>query len=79
MHPNFEDYWQWYVTAWVLYSLSGMLLAWALFWDRARRRGVTRYRCPKCWYDLRGINEAISENTCCPECGRKIRSRHDLI
>lgn len=79
MHPNFEDYWQWYVTAWVLYALSGMLFAWALFWDRSQRRGVTQYRCPKCWYDLRGIKDAITENTCCSECGRSIRRHRDLL
>lgn len=78
MHPYFEDYWPWYVTAWALYAVSGMLLTWVLFWDRARRRGVTRYRCPKCWYDLRGIKDAITENTCCSECGCSIRSQTDL-
>ena len=79
MHPNFEDYWPWYVTAWALYALGGILLVWALFWDRARRRGVTRYRCPKCWYDLRGIKDTINENTCCSECGRSIRKLRDLL
>ncbi|TVQ33771.1 MAG: hypothetical protein EA376_01365 [Phycisphaeraceae bacterium] len=36
------------------------LLAWSLFWDRARGRK----RCPKCWYDMVGAPGLV-----CSECG----------
>ena len=49
--------------AWLLLVpaiLSGALLVrWALCGDRAR----SRRRCPRCWYDMRGIGLR------CPECG----------
>ena len=84
MHPYFEDYWPWYVTAWGLYALGGLLLSWALFWDRSKRGGVVRYRCPKCWYDLSSVSDYLhspdqSDEVNCAECGCHIRSSRDLF
>jgi hypothetical protein len=48
-----------------LLMLGIAVMAWALFWDRARGRR----RCPKCQYDMSGI-----AGLRCPECGREQRS-----
>jgi hypothetical protein len=46
-------------------ALAGvMLVAWALFWDRARGRR----RCPRCWYDMAGVPGLV-----CPECGQEAK------
>ncbi len=84
MHPYFEDYWPWYVASWALTTPGAVLLLWALFRDRAKRGGVVRLRCPKCWYDMRGVAANLDESDAfpadlrCPECGRGIRSRRHL-
>lgn len=51
----------------VLFSL--MLLIWAVIGDRSRGR----LRCPRCWYDMEGIDTPQ-----CPECGRAINSPRQL-
>ena len=51
----------------VLFSL--MLLIWAIIGDRSRGR----LRCPRCWYDMEGIDTPQ-----CPECGRTIKSPKQL-
>lgn len=65
-----------------LFSLGAALLAaagvalllWALWgdWLRGvlayRRTGTRRRRCPKCWYDMSGV-----EGLRCPECGREAK------
>jgi hypothetical protein len=63
---------------WLFWLLGGMfalcgiaLAAWALFWDRARRRGTRLRRCPRCWYDMTGVPEFQ-----CPECGHTASGEH---
>lgn len=51
----------------VLFAL--LLLVWAIIGDRSRGR----LRCPRCWYDMEGI-----ETPQCPECGKAIRSDRHL-
>lgn len=51
----------------VLFAL--MLLVWAIIGDRSRGR----LRCPRCWYDMEGIDTPQ-----CPECGKAIRSERHL-
>ncbi|MEM1072399.1 MAG: hypothetical protein AAGH71_06230 [Planctomycetota bacterium] len=68
-----DAFWHWLGYAVALASLG--VLVWALFWDRARRRGRSRQRCRKCWYDLADVVERLGEPTgkspiTCPECGR---------
>lgn len=54
-------------------ALTGIALTYrALWWDRARRGGALRHRCPACWY-ARG-----DDLTRCPECGHVPRSARDL-
>jgi hypothetical protein len=45
------------------------LAGWALIGDRSRGRR----RCPRCWYDMRGI-----AGLRCPECGQQARHSRDL-
>ncbi len=52
--------WLYHTLGWVIGGAAVTLLAWALFWDRARGRK----RCPKCWYDMAGV-----PGLRCPECG----------
>lgn len=54
-----------------LAGLGTLLAAWALLWDRAHGRK----RCPKCWYDMAGV-EALP--AACPECGRVVRRERGL-
>ena len=48
---------------------SAMLSVWALIGDRSRGR----LRCPKCWYNMEGIDTPQ-----CPECGKAIKSARHL-
>ncbi len=48
---------------------TGMLLIWAIIGDRSRGR----LRCPRCWYDMEGIDTPQ-----CPECGKAIKSDRHL-
>ncbi len=52
----------WIFTAigWLLIAAGAGITARALFGDRARGRR----RCPRCWYDMRGV-----PGVTCPECG----------
>ncbi len=66
---------------WLFWLLGGMVAAggtvlgaWALFWDRAGRRGVVRKRCPRCWYDMTGA-PALT----CPECGGAAKGERALL
>jgi hypothetical protein len=54
------------------FALAGaalLLLVWAIRGDRSRGRR----RCPRCWYDMAGINGRV-----CPECGRSWRNEKRL-
>ena len=59
---------------WSVGSLIGLggiaLTIWALFADRSRGRR----RCPKCWYEMTGI-----EGLRCPECGRTTKRERRLL
>lgn len=56
-------------------ALGGVLVvAWALGWDRARGR----VRCPKCWYDMRGVPAGEGGGWLCPECGGRIARERGL-
>jgi hypothetical protein len=61
--------WLWSMSGWVLLALGIMVTVWAIFGDRARGRR----RCPRCWYDMRGVPGLV-----CPECGREARSERKL-
>src|SRR5262245_58646025 len=63
-------FWLWPATGYALVVIGGLLVIWALFWDRARGRR----RCPKCWYDLNGV-----PGLKCPECGREARNERTLF
>lgn len=55
-------------------GLSGLgVVVWALFSDRARGRR----RCPRCWYDLKGVPGEVPELKC-PECGHAVRRERAL-
>jgi hypothetical protein len=54
--------WLYHLLGYSLAAAGALLLLWALFWDRSRGRR----RCPKCWYDMRGV-----PGPKCPECGRE--------
>lgn len=61
--------WVFYAAA-ALLALAGFALALRFAWgDRARGR----LRCPRCWYDMRGVASLR-----CPECGRTARSESRL-
>lgn len=62
--------WLFAVIGWTLAGWGGLLLLWAVFWDRSRGRR----RCPRCWYDMGGI-----PGLKCPECGREARSERRLF
>jgi hypothetical protein len=66
--------WLWYAAGVVLGTAGLALLAWALFWDRARGRK----RCPKCWYDMQGAEADERGAFTCPECGRTIKRERKL-
>src|SRR5262245_31036433 len=61
--------WLYHALGWTLAAGSGLLLVWALLWDRARGRR----RCPACWYDMNGVSGLR-----CPECGRVAASAGKL-
>ncbi|MCL4740618.1 MAG: hypothetical protein KJZ54_00280 [Phycisphaerales bacterium] len=77
MNPLGGPDWVWWLTAAVMGAAGVGLGAWSLFWDRSRRGGRVRLRCPKCWYDVagvpRGVDERGREGLRCPECGRFTR------
>ncbi|MFT3683825.1 MAG: hypothetical protein QM783_02675 [Phycisphaerales bacterium] len=62
--------WMYFIVA-PLAALGLIGLYCSLFKGRAKGR----QRCPKCWYDLKGVNAP----TKCPECGREIATRNDLL
>lgn len=51
-------------------SAAWLVFVWAFRGDRSRGRR----RCPKCWYEMRGI-----AGLTCPECGRAARSERRLF
>lgn len=52
-----------------LFAFALMLGIWASIGDRSRGR----LRCPRCWYDMEGIDTPQ-----CPECGKAIKSERHL-
>lgn len=62
--------WIYEVGGWTLAGVGGVLLLWALFWDRSRGRR----RCPKCWYDMAGV-----PGLKCPECGGDAQAERRLF
>jgi hypothetical protein len=51
------------------------VITWSIFADRIR--GAHRLpRCPKCWYDMRGLIGSLPVT--CPECGKEVASRKQL-
>src|SRR5262245_1215090 len=71
MSPATTDWLLW-ISAGALGLAAALLLAWSLFWDRARGRR----RCPRCWYNLEGATQ--QEQPTCPECGRIARNARAL-
>lgn len=63
------------IAAWVLTIAGLVVIAWALFWDRARGRR----RCPKCWYDMGGAKADGDGRFTCSECGRVVRRERRLF
>jgi hypothetical protein len=64
--------WDWWIGAMAIglaVAAAGLLL-WALFWDRSRGRR----RCPRCWYDMKGV-----PGLRCPECGSDARRESRLL
>jgi len=54
----------------IAFGAAGLLLlVWSLFCDRAKGRP----RCPRCWYDLSGLNGRR-----CPECGIEAKKDRHL-
>lgn len=69
--------WAWELTAYALCTIAGLIVLWALFWDRPRGRK----RCPGCWYDLAGATPVERDGRSqwlCPECGRTIGSERQM-
>jgi hypothetical protein len=62
-------HWLYTAIALTLSAAAVLVIAWALFWDRARGRK----RCPRCWYDM------ATGTLTCPECGRMARSEATLL
>jgi hypothetical protein len=58
------------IAAWVAAAGGILLLAWALLWDRS----CGRRRCPKCWYDMAGLDRVR-----CPECAHEVESPRQLL
>lgn len=69
MIPTFSFDWVFTAVGWTLAAVGAAVLAWSLFWDRARGRR----RCPKCWYDMAGV-----PGLTCPECGQAARDERAL-
>jgi hypothetical protein len=70
MSPAGNLDWLYYLLGYTLAAAGVLVLLWALFWDRSRGRR----RCPKCWYDMRGV-PALK----CPECGVSATSERGLL
>ncbi len=73
----------WNAVALALGTLGLAMFIWAAFWDRSRGR----LRCPRCWYDMKGVVETPRDGEAgitpkpswtCPECGRVAESRRGL-
>lgn len=69
MQRLFSHDWLWIASGVALYAAAGLLLVWALLWDRSRGRR----RCPRCCYDMAGTPGLV-----CPECGRVARNERAL-
>lgn len=65
--------WIWQVLGWVLLPSAAVVVLLAFLRDRSRGR----QRCPKCWYDMKGL--ATADGSCvCPECGKTTTRQADL-
>ncbi len=65
--------WIWQVLGWMLLPSAAVVVLLALLRDRSRGR----QRCPKCWYDMKGL--ATADGRCvCPECGKAVARQTDL-
>lgn len=62
--------WLWWGSAVVL----GLFAAWLFYRAMIRDPGRGTRRCPKCWYDMGGIEGRI-----CPECGQQARCERALF
>ncbi len=65
--------WPFDIACYTLLAIGVPLLIWAWWWDRPRGR----HRCPKCWYNLAGLEipkDRTQPPCTCPECGREVRS-----
>src|SRR5438309_1158927 len=62
-YASFSANLDWLLTllGYTLAAAGALLLLWSLFHDRPKGRR----RCPRCWYDMRGVPSLL-----CPECGR---------
>lgn len=60
-----------YLIAAPLAALGLIGLYCSLFKGRAKGR----QRCPRCWYDMKGVTPPAT----CPECGRKVATTQDLL
>ena len=67
--------------AWAASAIAAigiLLVTWAWFHHRRRRRGRVAYQCPRCRYDLRGIVQDRTYPLQCSECALDINSEHEL-
>jgi len=67
---NLSTDWPFWLAATLLGLLSAFILHRALLNNRSRGRR----RCPKCWYDMSGVNGLR-----CPECGRDAKRERRLF
>ena len=67
---NFSTDWPFWLAATLLALLSAFILYRSLLHNRSRGRR----RCPKCWYDMSGVNGLR-----CPECGRDAKRERKLF
>ncbi|MFI4898407.1 MAG: hypothetical protein ACIARR_11340 [Phycisphaerales bacterium JB059] len=64
----------WSIAGWLVFAGGIGLGGWALLWDRSRGRR----RCPKCWYDLGGVEPDVEGRWICSECGKVVERARSL-